>query len=903
MTKSFQNTRLWQTALSNLTNPTIRDLVKEYEGAWDRACALGRNIASDAPGLTLHDERHFEALWHDADLLVGDCFQLNAIEVFVFGMAILIHDAAHTTLAYEGGLVALSRTPEWADNLAARLPDDGDDAALPALSEMPEELKRAVLFDTVRALHAIQATKVLRLPFRHPSLGSEFYLIQDPTLRNHLGEIIGKIAASHHWNLRDVAALQKVMHVPSPYNSQGGIRPLLLAGLMRTADAIQIDGSRAPDFEFALAKPEGVSHDHWTAQNRLAKGIDATDRTSLAINSTAPFPESEANAWWVAYDLAKVADRELRNTDALLRDCGQPRLRLIGVKDVAEPARFATHVQTDGWYPVSAEIKVGDTARLVELLGGKGLYGRDDLVPVRELIQNAIDAVRARRLVEPGFSGKVTVTIEPGSNRNAEQGYWLRVADNGIGMSEAILAGPFLTFGESGWSSAALRRQRPGFVGRRFSHIGRFGIGFFSVFMISDEIRVMSRPFDEAHRDAKLLHFRSGLGLRPIVKDARQTNAAVVTSVEVFISEEVKKRILFSQPAKARFGKKEEAEEALPTSYSMVDVIGMLCPSIDVDIEGFDCDSGVRGVVGGDWISCAGRAWLARINGASSDEIPKTVTDNIALLSPVGRSESPIGRAALNPAKRALGAFTVGGMGSRIQPGVVTAPNHVGTIDRLPDGPRREPGGWRKRELVSQWATAQVEAWAKAQITAQERNFIAANACAFGGDPLAIANAQVDDQWYNIEQLYQLLLAEGAIYAPIRPTDGKADVWAVMDRVNLEGGRLYHPDDIKVERKNVLLAGETADIKQYWSIPNEGLPDPNSIFGLLGQTALAHGKVLEYSGEKVDFGYYKGPTIPTQYRKNGERISLVTIILRLLDGTTANDGSTAEASARSQACC
>lgn len=393
MTKSYLTTRIWKNAFSHALNENNQRLSVEYDAAWEKACSLAAKIKLDAPGLTLHDESHFEALWHDADMLVGDGFQLNAIEAFAFGMAILVHDAAHTSLAYQGGIEGLSKTPEWADNLASRLPEGGHNEALPTLGELPEELRRSVTLDTVRSLHAAQASAVLTQPFKHPSLGTEFFLIQDPTLRLHLGGIIGKIAASHHWDLAEVAKLPKLHHVTFPYSGLGGIRAQLLACLMRTSDAIQIDGSRAPDFEFALASPQGASRSHWSAQNRLAKGQDATDPTSLVINSTAPFPEPEANAWWLAYDLAGVADRELRNVDGFLKDAREPQLSITRVQNIVDPTSFANRVQTHGWYPVSAEIKVSDTAKIVDMLGGTGLYGPDNHVPLREILQNAIDAV------------------------------------------------------------------------------------------------------------------------------------------------------------------------------------------------------------------------------------------------------------------------------------------------------------------------------------------------------------------------------------------------------------------------------------------------------------------------------------------------------------------------------
>jgi hypothetical protein len=225
---SYKDTRIWQNSMK-IEDASTKKLVSEYDLAWDRACSLSSKIAHDAAGLTLHNEQHFLALWRDLDMLLDDAAILNSTEVFVLGMAILIHDAAHTTLAFEGGIEALAKTPQWADNLALRLKDDLNSGPLPSLAELDECVKRAVTFETVRSLHAEQATKVLTLAFKHPSLDTEFYLIQDPSIRSHFGEIIGKIAASHHWGITEVAKLRKSQHMPSPF---GTIRPVYLAALM-----------------------------------------------------------------------------------------------------------------------------------------------------------------------------------------------------------------------------------------------------------------------------------------------------------------------------------------------------------------------------------------------------------------------------------------------------------------------------------------------------------------------------------------------------------------------------------------------------------------------------------------------------------------------------------------------
>ncbi|WHP48962.1 hypothetical protein [Vibrio parahaemolyticus] len=87
-------------------------------------------------------------------------------------------------------------------------------------------------------------------------------------------------------------------------------------------------------------------------------------------------------------------------------------------------------------------------AKLVKNLGGEQLYGDDVIVPLRELIQNASDAVRARRCLEGEDDDWGKVTVRTGEDT---KGCYIEVEDNGVGMSVNVLTGAFLDFGTSFW--------------------------------------------------------------------------------------------------------------------------------------------------------------------------------------------------------------------------------------------------------------------------------------------------------------------------------------------------------------------------------------------------------------------------------------------------------------------
>lgn len=98
-------------------------------------------------------------------------------------------------------------------------------------------------------------------------------------------------------------------------------------------------------------------------------------------------------------------------------------------------------------------------------------------VYVRELLQNAVDAITARPAGDPG-----TVTI---MSSDATGDGTLHIVDNGIGLTEAEVHELLATIGRSS------KRDELGFARHEF--LGQFGIGLLSCFLVADEIVVHTR--------------------------------------------------------------------------------------------------------------------------------------------------------------------------------------------------------------------------------------------------------------------------------------------------------------------------------------------------------------------------------------------------------------------------
>ena len=123
-----------------------------------------------------------------------------------------------------------------------------------------------------------------------------------------------------------------------------------------------------------------------------------------------------------------------------------------------------------------------DLKGLIRLLS-ENLYSSNDVF-LRELLQNCVDAIEARRIAEPEFSaGKIQISYLPKTAKEAR----LVFSDNGIGLTQAEIHTFLSVIGQS---------SKRGEM-KRGSFIGQFGIGLLSCFLVTDEILVRSRSIRE----------------------------------------------------------------------------------------------------------------------------------------------------------------------------------------------------------------------------------------------------------------------------------------------------------------------------------------------------------------------------------------------------------------------
>ena len=148
-----------------------------------------------------------------------------------------------------------------------------------------------------------------------------------------------------------------------------------------------------------------------------------------------------------------------------------------------------------------------DVAKLLHLMV-HSVYSEKSVF-LRELISNAADAcerLRYEAIAEPALLGddakpRITLTIDADKRL-------LTVEDNGIGMSRDEMVEALGTIARSG-TKAFLDRIEAAKAEEETALIGRFGVGFYSAFMVAERVEVMSR---RAGTDAAFLWSSDGKG-------------------------------------------------------------------------------------------------------------------------------------------------------------------------------------------------------------------------------------------------------------------------------------------------------------------------------------------------------------------------------------------------------
>ena len=661
---TLQGNALWLRTLGHEASDKHKEerefLRAEYLRFREKAKLLADEIAGVLPEFTIHDISHIDALWDIASLFLAEDYTINPAEAFVLGGAFLVHDLGMALAAYPRGMDEIKEKPIWRDTVS-RLQKNQKNETNPANILTPEAIEKKATELTLRVLHGERASDLASISWKDAG-GRDIFLIDNAELRNAYSRIIGIIAHSHCTDIDQIcdrcpASLGALPRLPTEWT----VDTRKLACILRLSDAIQIDDRRAPHFLQTIRKPQGESARHWTFQSKLYK--PNIDKNRVVYTSKSSFSIKQIDAWWLCYDTLVQIDKEIKQVDSFLSSRNIRTFDLTGVAGAGDAAKLSQLVTVEGWEPVDTQIRVSDVATLARTLGGEQLYGKNVLVPLREAIQNASDAIRARKYIDTdaGYKGKIQVRID-----KDETSPFIEIEDNGVGMSPKVLLGPFLDFGNSFWGTEMMHNELPGLECTPFAPTGKYGIGFFSYFMWGSKVQVTTRRYELGRGETKVLEFNGGLSSRAILRSATPSEQLGNggTRIRIWAGNETIENI-FKQSDYWGMKRREYV-------LTLRELIENLCPSLDCDVDTVENGKCAKAIRAEDWKKISSRELLRRIAGRrqlkelteKSQTGVRCIIDNMEFIK--SDDGEIVGRAALYdepymnfPVK---GVVTVGGL-------------------------------------------------------------------------------------------------------------------------------------------------------------------------------------------------------------------------------------------------
>ncbi len=479
-----------------------------------------QNVSAYFPHYSRHDDSHSRQILVHIERLLGpaNIAKLSATDTWLLLEAAYLHDIGmvitDTQLNKDFGAIKkhVEKTKHSAHGdtlilmealLASKIDTASSVFATVYFSPLyTYKLWREIVADFYRSQHPDRAQAIIAQPFAEIGLNSP----RTELIPDRLFRLLGKICAYHG------KPFAEVMQLPQQQVSIGtdDCHPRFIACLLRLGDLLDLDDNR---FCPVMMKMAGdlptTSQAHY--DKHLAIRYFRADTDRIEIEAECPSYESYIETTnWFGWLREEVKNQMSQWFDIVpSRDFGflpsvgalKPHLKDWQVFNENERPHFTL-----------------DRDRIFELLQGAGLYENKEQA-MRELLQNAVDATLIRIWREHGedctpqpkpylkrdsaprsketldILSRYTIDVSIEKVKEEERyNYWrVTITDSGIGISIDDLKF-MLQMGSSkkNLKKRAIIDQMPIWM----KPSGIFGIGFHSVFLLTDEVWLETRSID-----------------------------------------------------------------------------------------------------------------------------------------------------------------------------------------------------------------------------------------------------------------------------------------------------------------------------------------------------------------------------------------------------------------------
>ena len=453
----YKDTKIWKKFIEKCKNEKEKIEVEEL---CEQAIEMMKLARDTFPRYTLHDERHlFNVLNIMGQLLEGYEDNLTASECEMLILAAFYHDVG---MCYtEEQKQEKLRGYQFEQYLNSN-PDKY--LKVTEKSDVPIEIQ----LDFFRKIHHTRVTELI------PEMETDIQIRRD---------YLVKICKSHGEDRRVIEELE--------YDSHYEVDCKLCAVLLRIADILDFDITRTPKVLYEIQKIElsgdEAAVNEWK-KHMASRGIKINvEEDKISFSAVSENMQIEH----IIEEFLDYIEEEIEGCKKILLQHASGRW-----KEFLLPAKIERNIERRGYRTGEYCITL-DAQRTIQLLVGNDLY-MESSVFVRELLQNALDSVRARKMLDHEWNHEQAEIILD-TWYDAQNNQWYQISDCGIGMSEETIKNYLLKIGRSYYQSDEFKMKRYKHKNDSFRPISKFGIGILSCFLQGDRLDISTRHYETGH--------------------------------------------------------------------------------------------------------------------------------------------------------------------------------------------------------------------------------------------------------------------------------------------------------------------------------------------------------------------------------------------------------------------
>lgn len=417
------------------------------------------------PEYTPHDENyHLKRLFFIADELLGDNLinQMNATELFLLAVSLYAHDWGMAISLEEKNIILNGESENndkfcLLDDECARIINFCKERETTTASLGIEHWR-----EYVRLTHAFRSGKRIRRHFETINLGIADYACR---------------ICEGHW--LDFNIIEDYTSYPTNASiNRDVVNVKAITLYVRLVDLLDLGEDRTPFILWKFVAPRNsFSKMEWQKHRCLQPVTFPKYQNGRYIQVDGS--TNDHNVYMSIKDMERYINDQFRLSSDIIN-------RMNHIYHKLDISHISWRIAATGFKPIAVQFEF-ERNRMFDILGDD-IYNGNPYVFVRELLQNAIDAIQMRIEILNKFND---VTFCPRIDINIEEDfekYIVQVSDNGIGMDEYIIKNYLAVAGRSYYKSSDFRKE-----GVEMDPISRFGIGILSCFMVADYIEIETR--------------------------------------------------------------------------------------------------------------------------------------------------------------------------------------------------------------------------------------------------------------------------------------------------------------------------------------------------------------------------------------------------------------------------